>query len=631
MSFTMGLLIIVFLCLTICHLKAQELPRNYKVIVDVTSTVGNLRRIWDNTGLSPPGPGEQSVRYLTSRDMLVNLALVGSLPFKGISHVRIHWLLDLITVEDKSVPLYDYSLLDDLLLWMRLHRMRPGFELMGNPGNLFSDLDSNPNTIILWQNFIIELAQHLVSMYGKEEVKRWRFELWNEPDSKQYNILNLTVSGYNKYAVASMKGLAVHGLSLSGPAGTFRDLNHHNISWGFLQMCSSMISLTGSCGVEAITFHKKGEGMAETVVSSTSEFYSTATTLYPSLKNLSFANNEADILSGWWREETWRGDVAYASYVSEVLMLFLEKIKMEGLPLSYISNDNGFMNEPPSYFNQRTLLTRFQYNGPKGSLSQFVRKPVMITMALLSYLGPKELPVFLRHLGNHPCNSRLSVLAGSDGVDIGPGWSAAIMMSLGPSNQTFCPENKLDIKIGRLPLSKDFKFVVYQLDNEQTNPRTVWEQNGTPDHPSSDLLHRMRKQEGPAVVQSGIVTSDWLVLSLPARNPSITMVHLCTNTQKQPAKVLSFHALNVTFNQVLLLWHDSDTRCLKTYEVYFCSGECQNGNFSKITDRNIIMLSYQFKSPSDSLSTEGTRGKYIVRARDYWDQVSDFSDVLQYN
>lgn len=49
---------------------------------------------------------------------------------------------------------------------------------------------------------------------------------------------------------------------------------------------------------------------------------------------------------------------------------------------------------------------------------------------------------------------RLSVLAGSDGVDVGPGWSVAIMMSLGPSNQTFCTENKLDIKLGRLPLSK---------------------------------------------------------------------------------------------------------------------------------------------------------------------------------
>lgn len=69
--------------------------------------------------------------------------------------------------------------------------------------------------------------------------------------------------------------------------------------------------------------------------------------------------SEADILSGWWREEAWRGDVSYASYVCEVLSSFLSEIERKSLPFSYISNDNGFLNQPPAYFDQRTLLVRF--------------------------------------------------------------------------------------------------------------------------------------------------------------------------------------------------------------------------------------------------------------------------------
>lgn len=46
--------------------------------------------------------------------------------------------------------------------------MRPGFELMGNPGSLFDDLDSNPETLLLWQSFVADLASHYI---GKVTVK----------------------------------------------------------------------------------------------------------------------------------------------------------------------------------------------------------------------------------------------------------------------------------------------------------------------------------------------------------------------------------------------------------------------------------------------------------------------------
>uniref|UniRef100_A0A1B6EN25 Alpha-L-iduronidase n=1 Tax=Cuerna arida TaxID=1464854 RepID=A0A1B6EN25_9HEMI len=618
------------LLVTPTRATTESLGSDFDVVVDMTTSVGDMRRIWDNTGLSPPGPGEAAVEYLTSKEQLVNLALIGSLPFKGISHVRIHWLLDLITVNYTDVePCYNFQSLDYLIWWLKVHRMKPGFELMGNPGGIFNDLDSNPQILTLWEKFISSLAAHYISKFGKNEVERWRFELWNEPDSKQYNILNLTTSGYLRYALASMRALESYNLSMSGPAGTFRDLEHNNISWSLLQMCNTLLAVTGRCGLNTITFHKKGDGDAQQVFTSSAEFYSTATTFYQLLKKIPFANNEADILTGWWREEEWRGDVNYAARVVEVLTTFLATVNQQNFSVAYISNDNGFINQFPAYFNQRTLLTRFQMNFTEDHHNQFIRKPVMVTMGLLSYLGPKEMPVFLRHLTNSSdSDSRISVLAAGDGVDVGPGWSAAVVLAVN-ALQPDCSDKTLQLNL-RLPSSIEFTYIVYQLDNVLTNPKSIWEKNGKPDFPDATLLDEMRSNEGPYVGQTGSVVGDWEILSLQIKCPSVTLVHVCVRPQNPPGKVLQLHAINITFNEVLLLWQDSSTRCVKTYEVFFCSGDCLNDEYQLINNRTVLMLAYQFKATTNPDGVEGSRGKYKVRVHDYWDQLGAFSDVYVY-
>uniref|UniRef100_A0A1B6M9N3 Alpha-L-iduronidase n=1 Tax=Graphocephala atropunctata TaxID=36148 RepID=A0A1B6M9N3_9HEMI len=631
MRYTMlALEVFQLLLLAISTTGTKHLGADFDVVVDLTSSVGDMRRIWDNTGLSPPESGNAAVEYLTSKEQLVNLALIGSLPFKGISHVRIHWLLDLITVNYVDIdPIFNYQSLDHLIWWLKVFRMRPSFELMGNPGNAFDDLDSNPKTLILWEKLITDLAAHYISKFGKKEVENWRFELWNEPDSKQYNILNLTTSGYLKYAVASMKGMEANGLKVNGPAGTFRDFEHHNLTWSLLQMCNNMIAITGRCGLDTITFHKKGGGDAQEVFTSSAEFFSTATTVYPLLKTIPFANNEADILSGWWREEEWRGDVNYAARVVEVLTSFLAAVNQQNFSVAYISNDNGFINQIPAYFNQRTLLTRFQMNSSEDRHSQFIRKPVMVAMGLLSYLGPKEMPVFLRHLTNSSdCDSRISVLAAGDGVEVAPGWSAAVVIAIS-ALQPNCPDKTLRLDL-KLPSDIEFTYVVYQLDNVLTNPKHIWEQNGNPDFPDASLLNEMRSHEGPHVGQTGSVVGDWEILSLQVKCPSVALVHLCVRPLNPPEKVLQLHAVNITFNEVLLLWQDSNTRCVKTYEVFFCAGNCLNNEYTLITNRTVIMLAYQYKATSGVLGEEGSRGKYKVRVQDYWDRLGAFSDVFVY-
>ena len=62
----------------------------------------------------------------------------------AIKQVRIHWLLDLLTVDKKENAcilndteislMVDFSKLDRMLHHLYKNNLRPGFEIMGNPG-----------------------------------------------------------------------------------------------------------------------------------------------------------------------------------------------------------------------------------------------------------------------------------------------------------------------------------------------------------------------------------------------------------------------------------------------------------------------------------------------------------------
>ena len=79
------------------------------------------------------------IEYITDKcNRLRDLFPSSSVPNNGIVNVRIHWLLDLIDVDDHG-RLLETGHLDRLvhLLWM--HDLTPGLEIMGNPSGYFKD------------------------------------------------------------------------------------------------------------------------------------------------------------------------------------------------------------------------------------------------------------------------------------------------------------------------------------------------------------------------------------------------------------------------------------------------------------------------------------------------------------
>ena len=132
------------------------------VVLDAGRVVGPLRHFWESTGFCPPDPHQDFRKFIFTNDELQNLAYIGSVPNEGIKQVRIHWLLDLVSMElDVDRLVYNFTYLDKAISLLVGNDLKPGFELMGNPSNYFSDFDDTAQ-IYAWRDLITSLGKHMI-------------------------------------------------------------------------------------------------------------------------------------------------------------------------------------------------------------------------------------------------------------------------------------------------------------------------------------------------------------------------------------------------------------------------------------------------------------------------------------
>lgn len=117
-------------------------------------------------------------------------------------YIRFHGLLndDMgVYKEDKAGnPHYNYQYIDELFDFLISIKMKPFVELGFMPNDLASGKKTvfwykgnitPPKDYKKWDGFIKNMVEHWQERYGKNEVKTWYFEVWNEPN------LNIFFSG----------------------------------------------------------------------------------------------------------------------------------------------------------------------------------------------------------------------------------------------------------------------------------------------------------------------------------------------------------------------------------------------------------------------------------------------------
>jgi len=117
-------------------------------------------------------------------------------------YIRFHGLLDDdmgVYKEDKAgKPQYNYQYIDELFDFLVSIKMKPFVELGFMPEALASGKKTvfwykgnitPPKDYKKWDGLIKNMVEHWQERYGKDEVKTWYFEVWNEPN------LNIFFSG----------------------------------------------------------------------------------------------------------------------------------------------------------------------------------------------------------------------------------------------------------------------------------------------------------------------------------------------------------------------------------------------------------------------------------------------------
>ncbi len=164
--------------------QTQQAPSR-TIVVNVRDTSGPVDRFFDlSVGSDFPGT-------LIRDDSQAQLKLtVDELGFRYVRfHAIFHDVLGTVRIEDgKSV--YNWSKIDQLYDDLLARHIRPFVELGFTPKALATSQNSifywNGNTSHPkpegWHNLVDAFIRHIEERYGRDEVRTWYFEVWNEPN-----------------------------------------------------------------------------------------------------------------------------------------------------------------------------------------------------------------------------------------------------------------------------------------------------------------------------------------------------------------------------------------------------------------------------------------------------------------
>jgi xylan 1,4-beta-xylosidase len=114
----------------------------------------------------------------------------------GFEYVRFHAIFhDEVGVYDEDAagqPIYNFSYVDQIYDGLLENAVRPFVELSFTPRKLaaqelfhpfwYRPIVAPPKDWARWGDLITRFTRHLVERYGIDEVSRWYFEVWNEPN-----------------------------------------------------------------------------------------------------------------------------------------------------------------------------------------------------------------------------------------------------------------------------------------------------------------------------------------------------------------------------------------------------------------------------------------------------------------
>jgi xylan 1,4-beta-xylosidase len=145
-------------------------------------------------------------------------------------HAIFHDEVGVYNEDEHGNPVYNFAYVDQIYDGLLKNGVRPYVEISFMPRKLAFNPDalhpfwykpnvSPPKSMDRWDDLIKHFAQHLVDRYGIDEVSKWYFEVWNEPNIDFWNGIPREGSYFDLYAhtARDLKNVSPR-LRVGGPA-----------------------------------------------------------------------------------------------------------------------------------------------------------------------------------------------------------------------------------------------------------------------------------------------------------------------------------------------------------------------------------------------------------------------------
>jgi xylan 1,4-beta-xylosidase len=179
-------LLVIFVAVSVLPLSAQTATET--ITIDAAAPSHPFPHYWER--MFGSGRAILSLRDPYRRDLRAVRQST------GFQYVRFHGiLLDDVGVYDEDKqghPVYNFSYVDQIYDGLLAAGIKPFVELSFMPYKLAARQDiqafwykpnvSPPKDYAKWDDLITQLTNHLVNRYGIDEVAKWYFEVWNEPN-----------------------------------------------------------------------------------------------------------------------------------------------------------------------------------------------------------------------------------------------------------------------------------------------------------------------------------------------------------------------------------------------------------------------------------------------------------------
>jgi xylan 1,4-beta-xylosidase len=195
------------LALATLVVSSQPAPAQEKVEIDANAPTTAFPHFWEEMF----GSGRAILTLRESyRDDLRAVKQVTDFRYVRF-HAILHDELGVYNEDEHGNPVYNFAYVDQVYDGLLKDGVRPFVEISFMPKKLAFNPDalhpfwykqnvSPPKSMERWDDLMTHFAQHLVDRYGIDEVSKWYFEVWNEPNIDFWNGIPRKQSYFELYA-----------------------------------------------------------------------------------------------------------------------------------------------------------------------------------------------------------------------------------------------------------------------------------------------------------------------------------------------------------------------------------------------------------------------------------------------